>query len=189
MSQTRLGLTDICNRALFSNSEECSFDFAPSDEDFVPCDLVIFAVKYNGLEDAIKSMRHQIGKDTIIISTLNGIKSEEVLGDAFGHEKIVYCVAQGMDTVKEGNSVTYKNMGSLVIGEKKMDKPSERVQHLHHFLNSHGINCEIDSDMYRKMWGKFMLNVGVNQIVSLYGGTYAEVQKEGPPWNSYQNPR
>ena len=166
-------------QGIFSNHEKCSFDYAPSDEDSGLCNLSIFAVKYNGLEDAINSMRHQIGKDTIIISTLNGIKSEEVLGDAFGHEKIVYCVAQGMDPIKSGNSVTYKSMGTLVIGEKKMNELSERVQLLHHFLNSHGINCEIENDMYRKMWGKFMLNVGVNQVVSLYGGTYAEVQKEG----------
>ena len=161
------------------NSENCSFDFISPDNKSGPCDLAIFAVKYNGLKDAIESMRPLIGKDTIIISTLNGIKSEEVLGEAFGPEKIVYCVAQGMDAVKEGNKVTYSNMGMLVIGEEKTPSTSERVQHLYDFLNSHGIKCEIENDMRKKMWGKLMLNVGVNQVVSLYGGTYAEIHQEG----------
>ncbi|MGB4588556.1 MAG: ketopantoate reductase family protein [Clostridiaceae bacterium] len=159
--------------------EDCSFDFVSSDKDSAPCDLAIFAVKYSGLKDAIESMRPLIGKDTIIISTLNGIISEEVLGEAFGHEKVVYCVAQGMDAVKEGNKVDYTNMGMLVIGENKTSSISERVQHLNDFLNSHGITCDIENDMRKKMWGKLMLNVGVNQVVSLYGGTYAEIQKEG----------
>ncbi|MBP1919849.1 ketopantoate reductase family protein [Youngiibacter multivorans] len=166
-------------QGIYSNGEKCSFEFQAEDEGS-PADLVIFAVKYNGLADAIKSMRHQIGENTIIISTLNGIKSEEVLGEAFGHDKVVYCVAQGMDAVKEGNALIYKNMGMLVIGEKKMDEPTERVLSLQKFLNSHGVKCEIENDMYRKMWSKFMLNVGVNQVVSLYGGTYGEIHKEGP---------
>lgn len=161
------------------NSENCSFDFITSENDSAPCDLAIFAVKYNGLKNAIETMRPLIGKDTIIISTLNGIISEEVLGEAFGHEKVIYCVAQGMDAVKEGNSVTYHSMGMLVIGENKMTPTSERVQHLYDFLNNHGIKTEIENDMRKKMWGKLLLNVGVNQVVSLYGGTYAEIQKEG----------
>ncbi len=167
------------DQGIYSNGERCSFEFQSSDEDNGPVDLAIFAVKYNGLADAISSMKHQIGENTIIISTLNGIKSEEVLGDAFGHDKVVYCVAQGMDAVKEGNALTYKNMGMLVIGEKKMDEPTERILALHEFLNSHGVKCEMENDMYRKMWSKFMLNVGVNQVVSLYGGTYGEIHKEG----------
>lgn len=161
------------------NGENCSFDFVTSGNDSEPCDLAIFAVKYSGLKEAIESMRPLIGKDTIIISLLNGITSEEILGGAFGHEKIIYCVAQGMDAVKAGNSVTYNNMGMLVIGEKKMSSPSFRVQHLYDFLNSHGIKTQIETDMQTKMWGKLLLNVGVNQVVSLYGGTYAEIQKEG----------
>ena len=167
------------DQGIYCNGVNCSFDFVSSDHDESPCDLAIFAVKYNGLKEAIESMRPLIGKDTIIISTLNGIKSEEVLVKAFGHEKVVYCVAQGMDAVKEGNALTYNSMGMLVIGEEKMSSPSERVLHLYDFLRSHGINAEIENDMRKKMWGKLMLNVGVNQVVSLYGGTYAELHKEG----------
>jgi len=32
-------------------------------------------------------------------------------------DKILYCVAQGMDAVKEGNKSTYDNMGMLCFGE------------------------------------------------------------------------
>ena len=37
----------------------------------------------------------------------------------------------------------------------------------------------VESDIIRRMWCKLMLNVGVNQSVMIYEGTYATVQKPG----------
>ena len=56
------------------------------------------------------------GKQTLILSLLNGITSEGILAEAYGREKVVDCVAYGMDAVKEGNRLTYRNMGKLCIG-------------------------------------------------------------------------
>ena len=36
-----------------------------------------------------------------------------------------------------------------------------------------------EDDIMRRIWGKFMLNVGLNQSVMIYEGTYATVQKPG----------
>jgi 2-dehydropantoate 2-reductase len=33
--------------------------------------------------------------------------------------------------------------------------------------------------MNKRLWGKFMLNVGVNQTVGVYESNYGEIQKEG----------
>lgn len=163
---------------IYCNGIRCEFEYQKSGYQAEPADLAIFAVKYNGLKDAIEVMKNQISENTVIISLLNGISSENILADTFGFERIIYCVAQGMDAVKEENQVLYQNMGMLVIGEKN-GKPSQRAIELAEFLNTHGVPCIVEEDMYRKMWSKFMLNVGVNQVVSLYGGTYGEIQKEG----------
>lgn len=163
---------------IFCNGIRCDFKYQRPGYQTEPADLAIFAVKYNGLKDAIEAMKNQISENTAIISLLNGISSENIMADVFGSERIIYCVAQGMDAVKEGNQVLYQNMGMLVIGEKN-GKPSQRAIHLAEFLSTHGVPCIVEEDMYRKIWSKFMLNVGVNQVVSLYGGTYGEIQKEG----------
>lgn len=47
-------------------------------------------------------VRNQVGKDTVILSVLNGITSEAVIGNILGMEHMLYCVAQGMDAVKMG---------------------------------------------------------------------------------------
>ena len=46
-------------------------------------------------------MRPFIGPETLVISLLNGITSEGELAAAYGTEHVLYCVAQGMDAVKE----------------------------------------------------------------------------------------
>ena len=49
----------------------------PQEED--PADLILIATKYSGLEQAIQDIRGQVGKDTVIMSLLNGVNSEEKL--------------------------------------------------------------------------------------------------------------
>ena len=55
-----------------------------------PADLLIVAVKANGLQSAIRDMKNAVGENTIIISVLNGITSEQLIGDAYGYDNIVY---------------------------------------------------------------------------------------------------
>ena len=70
-----------------------------------PAQLLLFAVKATALGDAISVAGNQVGKDTVILSVLNGITSEAVIGEALGMDHVLYCVSQGMDAVKLGNEI------------------------------------------------------------------------------------
>ncbi|MDF2524840.1 MAG: ketopantoate reductase [Clostridiales bacterium] len=164
---------------VYCNGERCDFDFVASDELCAPADLIIFTVKYNGLKDAIHAVRNHVGENTLILSALNGISSEAVIGETYGMDKVLYCVAQGMDAVKEGNKLTYHNMGILCFGEKEPGFISEKVKRVAEFFKNVGVPHEAVTDMYKRQWGKFMLNVGVNQIVAVNESNYADIQKEG----------
>lgn len=164
---------------IYCNGEYCDFNYLSFDEKCDPADLVIFSVKFGGLEDAIRMMENQIGKNSIIISLLNGITSEEIIGETYGHEKLVHCVAQGMDAAKVGNELTFKNKGILCFGELNADDSGENVKAVAEFFDKVEIPYEIDNNMLRRMWGKFMLNVGVNQTVAVYETNYEGIQKEG----------
>lgn len=165
---------------VFCNNRRCDFHYITPDEPCKPADLLIFAVKFNGLAEAIPSVKNHVGPNTVILSLLNGISSESVIGAAYGLEKILYCVAQGMDAVKIENRLTYQSPGMLCFGELESDNISERMKDVARFFDKVGIPYEIKSDMKRHMWGKFMLNVGVNQTAAAYGCNYGGLQKEGP---------
>ncbi|KLU67357.1 2-dehydropantoate 2-reductase [Desulfosporosinus acididurans] len=165
--------------SLYCNGERCQFNYLTPEDKGEPADLLIFAVKYNGLQDAVKAVKNQVGEHTIILSALNGISSERIIGQTYGMDKILYCVAQGMDAVKVGNQLTYAHMGMLVFGEGEPGLISERVKRVAQFLKGKAVPYEAVTDMNRRMWGKFMLNVGVNQTVAVYKSNYGGIQKEG----------
>ncbi len=164
---------------VYCNGELCNFSFVSPEEKTGPVDLVIFTVKFNGLGKAVQDMRNQVGEDTILISALNGISSEEVISQAYGWDNILYCVAQGMDAIRVGNSLRYDNMGILCIGDKEPGGISEKTRMVEEFFLRMEIPHKVETDMLKRMWGKFMLNTGVNQAVSVCQGTYKDAQKEG----------
>ena len=98
------------------NGDNCTFKVVEPDEKCEPADLLIFAVKFNQLAEAIEQAKTHIGTDTIIISMLNGINSEEMIGRALGMEKMLYSISVGIDAVREGTSTTFKNLGIISFG-------------------------------------------------------------------------
>lgn len=164
---------------VYCNGEPCDFHYVTPEELCEPADLLIFTVKYEGLQDAIQAVKNHVGKNTIIISALNGITSEKIIGNVYGMDKILYSVAQGMDAVKVGNKLTYDHMGMLCFGDQEPGISSEKVKRVSSFFDKVHFPYEVDENMKRRLWGKFMLNVGVNQTVAVYKSNYGEIQREG----------
>ena len=85
-------------------------------EEAKPYDLVILAVKYGAIESAFETMKYAVGPDTVLLSVMNGITSEDMMGERFGRENLIYTVAQGMDAMHFGDTLRYTKMGELRIG-------------------------------------------------------------------------
>ncbi|MDD7266797.1 MAG: 2-dehydropantoate 2-reductase [Lachnospiraceae bacterium] len=167
----------------FSNGRQVEFCYMTPQEaaENGPLDLILFSVKYGALADAIEMVRPLVGPRTTLLSVLNGVVSEYELAAAFGREKVVFCVAQSMDAFKLGNRMTYLNRGDLCLGVEE-DAPAaarERLEAVCKLFDRCRISYLRPSDIIVHLWGKLMVNVGVNQAVTLYGGHFSDVQKEG----------
>lgn len=141
-------------------------------------DLVIVCVKYTGLSGALSVMAPCIGENTIIMSVMNGITSEEIIAERFGAEHLVYTVAQGMDAAKFGNELTFTVMGELRFGAKE-EFQKQNVSDIKAFFDRISMPYTIDEDIMRRLWGKFMLNVGVNQACMVYETNYGGCLAKG----------
>ena len=145
-----------------------------------PADLVIFAVKAPQLEEAIALAADWVGTDTILLSVLNGVTSEEALIAAFGQDKVIYTVAQGMDAAKEGNRMTYRMPGELRIGlTQEQYGMEEKLEAVRVLLETAQFPYVVEEDILHRMWSKFMLNVGVNQVCMVFENNYGGVQAPG----------
>ena len=120
-----------------------------------PADLVIFATKMSGLQQAIEDVRAQIGPETLILSPLNGVESEEVVAKTYGWENIVYSLMR-ISSVKVGNTVSFDPNAAFYVeyGEKKNDPAnlSERVLRLKALFDGAGIRYQIRPDMLLAIW-------------------------------------
>ncbi len=144
-----------------------------------PADLVIFAVKGTVLEEAIEDAAGYVGPDTILLSLINGITSEAILARRFGPDHIVYCTAQGMDAVREDRALRYTRRGTLCVGNPG-GGTSPDLEALCAAFEAAGVPYVVEPDILRRLWSKFMLNVGVNQVVMVREGNYGTIQRPGP---------
>lgn len=155
--------------------------FAPAwlapDTPAPPADLLIVAVKWHQLEEAIAEMRPFVGPRTVIVSLLNGIASEEVLGRAFGAGHLLYAMVIETDAMKRGSDIRFSKLGTIVFGERLNDPPSPRVVAVRALFERAAIPCRVPRDMLRELWWKFMLNVGINQISAVLHTTYGSFSR------------
>lgn len=172
---------------VYCNGQRCDFTLVDEDVE-LPADLLIFAVKATGLEAAIQTVRHKVSKDTIIMSLLNGISSEDIIGKVYGMEKIIPCVVQGMDAIKVGNKVTYSQFGQVCMGiTDETEEKKEKLLAVIDLFHKVEMPYILEEDIIRRIWSKFMLNVGINQTVMIYEGTYETVQTPGKARDLMQN--
>ncbi len=163
------------------NGEEKEFAMVAASA-MKPVDLVIVAVKYNGLPSAIETMKSCVGKDTIILSVMNGIDSEEMIAETYGREHLIYTVAQGMDAMKFGDALNYTKEGELRIGVVE-EYQKKNLTAVKEYFEDIQMPYTLEDDILKRMWGKFMLNVGVNQTCHAYETTYSGVLTEGSEEN------
>lgn len=149
-------------------------------------DLVIVAVKYNSLQSALDTMKNFIGENTIILSVLNGISSEEIIGERYGMDKLLITVAQGMDAMRNDSDLKYTKKGQLFLGITGAQK-KENLDAVTAFFDKVQMPYEVEENIMYRLWAKFMLNVGVNQTCAVFDCTYHDTTVPGKIHDTYVN--
>lgn len=143
-------------------------------------DLLIVALKAPVLRQALRSVKDAVDQNTIVVSVMNGISSEDIIAEELGLKKIVHCVAQRMDALFQNNTLTYRTFGELVIGLSPQNRSqTDALQNTVEFFSRTQMPHLVDSNIIHRMWCKWMLNVGVNQTLSVYNGCFEMIHKQG----------
>jgi len=162
---------------LFLNGNLLDFNYVEPDE-AKKSGLLIIATKNLQLETALKMAENAVGKDTVILSLLNGIQSEEEIARKFGEEKTLYGFVLSLNSIHEKNQINCSNPGAVYFGEKDNSK-SERVSALSQLFKNSGIKAINPADIHLEQWKKYLINVVFNTLSALtrspYGGFRLEV--------------
>ena len=139
-------------------------------EEVKTVDLLLVASKQDGLEGALDDIRCMVGEKTIVLSLLNGVKSEEIIGNAIGMEHVLYSVMR-IASVRKGNEVTFipEITAGVFIGEKECKEPTERVLAVQELFESAGLHHHFMENIILDMWQKYASNVAQNLPQAILG--------------------
>ncbi len=141
-----------------------------------PADLVLVSLKHHHLNAALDDIRALVGGNTVILSVMNGLESEETIGAVCGRDRMVYAVAVGIDAVRQQDAFVFGSPGKIIFGRDPLIPDDPLVKRLREALDRAAIPNEVPADIRRVMWWKFMINVGVNQASAVLGAPYGVFQ-------------
>lgn len=152
------------------NGRTYEFEYVlPSANTFIP-DLIIIATKAGGLDSAIKNIKNFVRQDTIILSLLNGISSEEKIKSIYPNTNVLKSYFIGHSAVRVNNSVMQDGVGEIV---------TENNPQLIEIFEKCGINYSCPDDIDYSMWLKFTMNVFSNQTSAILNMTFGELKQNG----------
>lgn len=155
------------------------FPIITPDAEDGPSDLIIIAVKGYDLPKALEDIKNQVGPDTIILSVLNGVESEEQTAARYGMEHVLYSYMRISVVMKDGKTEFDPHKGLIHFGDSKNDPEnlSENVLAVKELFDICDIDYRIDNDMLKGIWFKFMCNVAENMTCAMFGVPFGAFQK------------
>lgn len=159
------------------NGKEYNFDYIFPDENTFKADLIIIATKNTNLKEAINNIKNFTDGNTIILSLLNGINSEEEIATTYSRSNILYSFYLGASCIREDRNVTQAGDYNIILGYK-YENQKELLNRVTDFFHETGIKYRVPNNFFDEYWKKFIINVGVNQICAAEGKTLKEIKAD-----------
>lgn len=91
-------------------------------------DLLLVALKYGSLEGSLDAIAQIADEHTIVMSRMNGVDSEEIIGNRIGMEHMIYSLIR-IPSERKGNRTVFnpKTVMGVFLGEAGKKEITERV--------------------------------------------------------------
>ena len=133
-------------------------------------DLMVVALKYGSLEGALESIQKATGEHTAIMSLMNGIDSEEIIGRTVGMEHVLPALIKVASHKEEdGYHFDPPTTLGIIFGEPSAPFDSERVKAVEELFADTGIHFRSTEYIQEEIWCKFCLNVCSNLPQAILG--------------------
>lgn len=133
-------------------------------------DLLVVALKYNVLLSVLPSIKEAVGENTIVMSLMNGVDSEERIAKEVGNSHLLYSVIK-IASHKEGKGYYFDpdTTIGIIYGELEPPYDSERVQAIKELFERTQIHFRVTEYIREEMWSKYRLNVCNNLPQAILG--------------------
>ena len=142
-------------------------------------DLLIIATKYGALREILPDIKEIATENTIVMSVLNGVDSEEIIAEAVSPSQIIYSLIR-IASQRVGNVIDYDegDIGGLFFGERdSKNASSERIDALDTLFSQTPLVYHISDDILKEQWSKYAWNLSYNlpqAILNVGIGAYTD---------------
>ena len=147
------------------------------ENDFVnSADVVLFQAHTTGTKSAANSVATVLKPDGWVITLQNGIGNIEALSAVLGEERVVGGISYHSAALEDLGHVSHTNDGTTFIGELN-GAISKRVKDLAEAFKKASLSPEITADILGVIWGKFVVNCGINPLCAVTGLRSGEIAR------------
>jgi 2-dehydropantoate 2-reductase len=140
-----------------------------------PYDLVFVSVKAYALEAAMNDFAAAVGRQTMILPVLNGMRHIDLLAKRFGDHAVIggaCLVAAEIDG--QGRIVQLADVQQLLYGERN-GETTPRLKTLDATMQGAGFDPGLSPDIMQAMWEKWIQLATLGAITCLMRGTIGEI--------------
>ena len=139
-------------------------------EEAAGVDLFIVATKYQALRPALGDIRTVVDGHTTVMSLMNGVDSEEIIGEVIDPSQIVHSLIK-VASERKGNQVVFdpETTIGIVYGEADISRSTGRIEALNDLFADTGLHYRATDVILTEIWSKFRLNVPNNQARAMVG--------------------
>jgi len=132
-------------------------------------DLLLIAMKYDALLHSMEEIKKIADDHTIVMTLLNGVDSEAIVGKMIGEEHMVYSLMQ-IASQKKGNRITFAPERTPgVFFDEKDGTISGRINALTDLFENSEIHYCVCHDIVQEIWKKMAFNVSMNLPQAIVG--------------------
>ena len=139
-------------------------------EEAAGVELLIVATKYQALRPALGDIRTVVDGHTTVMSLMNGVDSEEIIGEVIDPSKIVHSLIK-VASERKGNQVVFdpETTIGIIYGEADLSRGTGRIEALNDLFADTGLHYRATDVILTENWSKFRLNVPNNQAQAMVG--------------------
>lgn len=131
-------------------------------------ELVIVFVKATATRAAAKTALTLMGTDSVVLTVQNGYGNAEKLAEVVGRERVLAGVTSHGATMLGPGHIKHAGSGETHIGQLNAGI-SDRTRRIAALMTDAGIVTTADGDVASLIWGKLLINVGINALTAITG--------------------
>ena len=127
------------------------------DEVTGPFDVVILSAKAYGLDASIEAIRPAVGKATLVMPLLNGLKHLDDLDEAFGSARVLGGTCHISVVLEDDGRIRHLSPFASLTQGARVAGQQEGAARLHKQLSRGGFEVRHSDDVIGAMWEKWVL--------------------------------